>query len=165
MKRESRRTLPWFLAGAAFGAVTMYFLDSSQGRRRRAWFIEKSSHFGREAAERSRKLSRHLANKAKGVTAELAHLTHKQEPIDNETLTRRVRSEFGRIVRHPKPIEVYARDGVVTLSGPVLLSEVDHLLDCVRSVAGVRELINHLDVFESAENIPALQGEGKPYIQ
>jgi uncharacterized membrane protein len=46
----------------------------------------------------------------------------------------------------------------VTLSGPILAHEVDQLLCAAKSVRGVRDVVTRLDVHETAENFPALQG-------
>jgi uncharacterized membrane protein len=46
----------------------------------------------------------------------------------------------------------------VTLSGPVLLNEVDELLRTVWSVPGVREVENRLEVHREASDVPGLQG-------
>jgi hypothetical protein len=69
-----------------------------------------------------------------------------------------VRSKIGRIVSLPASIQVTAQNGNVTLSGPVLASEVSHLLSCVKWVPGVKDVNNNLEVHEQAENHPALQG-------
>jgi hypothetical protein len=47
----------------------------------------------------------------------------------------------------------------VILSGPVLAAEVDELLSKVKKVKGVHEVESRLEVHESAENVPSLQGE------
>lgn len=70
----------------------------------------------------------------------------------------RVRSKIGRIVSHPSAIEVTAENGNTTLSGPVLASEVPHLLSCVKWIGGVKDVNNNLEVHETAGNHPALQG-------
>src|SRR5206468_3234814 len=65
---------------------------------------------------------------------------------------------LGRVVSHPHAIEVRVRDGHVTLSGPVLASEVDDLLSCLSSVRGVEDVENRLEVHERAGDISSLQG-------
>ena len=44
-------------------------------------------------------------------------------------------------------------DGVVTLSGKVLASEVDALLSTVNKVPGVTQLINRVDVQDTVEAV------------
>src|SRR5690606_31963398 len=53
-------------------------------------------------------------------------------------------------------------DGHVVLSGPILRSEVEHLLHEVRKVRGVREVENRLEVHEHGNHVPSLQGPGRP---
>lgn len=62
------------------------------------------------------------------------------------------------LVRHPRSIEVAARDGTVILSGPVLADEVDSLVAMVSRVPGVRHVENRLEIHEEAGNVPGLQG-------
>jgi len=53
---------------------------------------------------------------------------------------------------------VSAKDGKVTLSGPILEGEVDSLLACVKGIQGVNGVANNLEVHKEAGNHPALQG-------
>jgi uncharacterized membrane protein len=76
-------------------------------------------------------------------------------------LIERVRSAIGRAASHPGSIEVDARDGVVTVSGPILADEADALLDTVARVRGVRDVVDRLDVRASSGNTPGLQGAGR----
>ena len=50
----------------------------------------------------------------------------------------------------------------MTLSGPVVTRELDDLLSAVRGVPGVANLENRLEMYESAGDIPALQGARAP---
>jgi hypothetical protein len=65
---------------------------------------------------------------------------------------------LGRVVSHPGAITVVARDGVVSLGGPILLEEVPHLLTAAARVSGVKDIVNDLEPHSQAENHPALQG-------
>jgi uncharacterized membrane protein len=55
-------------------------------------------------------------------------------------------------------VKVEAYDGHVIVSGPILESEVDDLLDCVCRVRGVTEVENQLEAHKTAGDIPSLQG-------
>ena len=59
---------------------------------------------------------------------------------------------------HPHAIEVGSKDGKVVLKGLVLKGEVDHLLSAVRSVPGVDNVVNRLEVHEDASRLSSLQG-------
>jgi hypothetical protein len=89
--------------------------------------------------------------------AEMRHLFNHDRPAD-EVLVDRVRSRIGRVVSHPSAIVVGAKDGCITLSGPVLASEVRSLVSNVRRVMGVQHVENALDVHQERGNFSALQG-------
>jgi hypothetical protein len=61
---------------------------------------------------------------------------------------------------HPRAIEVEARNGEVTLSGPILAREAANVVSTIESVPGVRRVIDRLERHETADGIPSLQGEG-----
>lgn len=150
-----------FCTGMGVGAGLLYFLDPEVGRRRRALcrdqFI-RAAHEMRECADATWK---DVQNRASGLVAE-ASSTFTRDQASDQVIHDRVRSKMGRYVSHPRAIEVAVRDGHVTLSGPILASDVNCLLNCVRGIAGVRGVENHLDVHEQAGNIQALQGGGRP---
>jgi hypothetical protein len=49
------------------------------------------------------------------------------------------------LVSHPGAIDVTAKKGTVTLSGPIVEAEVEQLLKGVRAVAGVTAIENRLE--------------------
>jgi uncharacterized membrane protein len=57
---------------------------------------------------------------------------------------------------------VTVSEGRVTLSGPVLSEEVDDLIRQIGRVRGVQEVRNELEIHQSSEGVPALQGEAAP---
>jgi BON domain len=99
-----------------------------------------------------------LKNRTWGTLAEgrAAVLGHT---VDDAVLRERVRSKLGFFVRHPSSIEVQANEGKVTLTGPVLSDEVQQLIDGVRSVRGVRDVENFLEVHSTDDGTPGLQGD------
>jgi hypothetical protein len=152
----------WGGAGlaAGVGAGLMYLLDPQGGGRRRALLRDQAVHAMKKGGEAARKTSRDLGNRTRGLVAETGSKLHREQ-VDDQVLCDRVRSKMGRAVSHPSAIEVAAIDGCVILSGPVLASELGRLLSTVHSVKGVKEVENRLEVHESADNVPALQGEGR----
>jgi hypothetical protein len=95
-----------------------------------------------------------------GVAARaLARLIDEPVPSD-EVLAERVRARLGRLVSHPGAIDVVARSGTVTLSGPLFQAEVMQVLNGIGSVAGVIAIENRLEPHEDAAHVPALQGPG-----
>jgi hypothetical protein len=142
------------------GAGLMYFMDPVQGPRRRALARDKAAGIWSDFEDGIAGLSRDLENRWHGITAEFRAMTTPEEVTD-EQLVARVRSHLGRLVSHPRAIQVDARDHVVTLSGPVLAREASRLAIGVLRVRGVRKVENQLDVHEQPDDIPALQGPGR----
>jgi hypothetical protein len=70
----------------------------------------------------------------------------------------RLRARLGRVVGHPRAIEIDVFDGQARLTGDILAAEVDALLKEVRSVDGIQHVDNQLTVHEAPDGIPALQG-------
>jgi uncharacterized membrane protein len=75
-----------------------------------------------------------------------------------EVLCERVRSRLGRLTSHATAIEVWARGGTVELRGPVLRTEAERVVEGVRRVRGVREVIDHLERHAEAGHVFGLQG-------
>lgn len=147
--------LRWAIA-ALGGAGLMYLLDPVAGRRRRALMRDKITRYTNEMMEAREGAQKHLENKAQGMVAETRSRL-QNEPVNDETLVARVRSEMGRVVSQSRAIDVTADQGRVILRGNVLASEVTPLLKVVRAVQGVKEVENQLQVHEEPGNIPDLQ--------
>jgi uncharacterized membrane protein len=148
------------LSSAGLGAGLMYILDPNHGRRRRALLRDKLNSAAKKASQAVEVTARDLSNRAQGLAAE-AVSKFADDVVPDEKLAARVRSELGRVVSHPGAIEVEANQGRVRLSGHVLARELDDLLSAVSAVPGVRQVDNRLEVHETPDHIPALQG-GKP---
>lgn len=126
------------LGAAGVGAGLTFFLDPRLGRRRRALVRDKAVRFAH-------------------VTSDAADTTSR-----DEVLVERVRARIGIVVRQPSSIDVSAQDGRVVLSGPVLADEVARLLRRIAGVRGVRAVDNRLEVHETPDGVPGLQGEPSP---
>jgi uncharacterized membrane protein len=147
--------------GGAAGAGFMYFLDPDRGRRRRALARDKAIHATHRTSTFLSMLSRDVVNRVRGAVAGARSLVTGEEPSD-DVIAERIRSRLGRLVSHPHAIRVRVQDGVATLYGPVLTSEVDRLLHAVRTVAGVTSVETQLEVHISPESVPGLQGPSRP---
>jgi hypothetical protein len=147
-----------FTTGAAVGAGVMALLDPGRGAYRRALVrdqIVKASH---KTADGLDALSRDVANRARGVAAEARSAMHG-EFVSSRKLVGRVRAELGRVVSHPRAIDVAASDdGCIFLAGPVLTEEADRLISAVRSVRGVCDVQDQLERYDTPEGVPSLQG-------
>src|SRR6266508_1104712 len=145
-----------FLGGIGLGAGLMYMFDPDRGRRRRATARDAAHHIVNAFDDTVGKTSRDLSNRAQGIVAELNSIFRCEE-ADDDVVAARVRSKLGRAVSHPHAIQ-----GRVMLSGQILASEVDQLLERVRSVRGVTGVENRLEANEQAEGVSSLQG-GAPH--
>lgn len=159
MSRE--RDILTFIGGIGIGAGLMYMLDPDRGSRRRALLHDKIISVANSVPDAVGATARDLGNRARGVVAGTKSL-FKSDEVSDEVLVERVRSKMGRVISHPRAIEVAADQGHVTLSGPVLADEVDELLSCVSSVRGVAGVESQLEVHEQAGDVPGLQGDHAP---
>jgi uncharacterized membrane protein len=104
---------------------------------------------------------RDLTNRARGLAA-VARRPFNGDLADDEIIVDRVRAELGRVVSHPGAIDVIVDDGVVTHSGAVLSDEAPSLLRSTWRVRGVEDVVDELDRHETADDVPALQGNARP---
>lgn len=147
------------LVGLGVGATLAYMLDPNLGRRRRAVARDKMRRVARKTRDGMDATARDVANRTRGIAAE-ARARLSDEPVDDARLVERVRAKVGRMSSHPRAIDVSARDGQVTLTGPILARELDDLMAAVAAVGGVRGITNQLEPHETSDAVPALQGEG-----
>jgi uncharacterized membrane protein len=147
--------------GFVAGVAAMYFTDPDRGRRRRVIVRDKVNANWRDVMREFDKAGRDLRNRSQGVASAVRSMTSRAE-WDEPVIEERVRSSMGRAVSHPHAISVKVEpDGRVVLEGPVLEHEVPYLLKRVRSVAGVKEVINLLEVHQEPGTLASLQG-GRP---
>jgi hypothetical protein len=150
--------LTLFASSAALGALMMFAFDPSKGRRRRALLRDKTRRSITSTAHALQVSARDLGHRARGLRAAARHLLTGRRATDDLVLIERVRAKMGRIVSHPHAIQIGAHNGRVTLSGPILPGEAGPLLETVRSVWGVRNVEDHLVVYDRPDSIPSLQG-------
>jgi uncharacterized membrane protein len=145
------------ISSLGIGAGLMYIFDPDRGNRRRAKVRDKIRHVANKTDDAIGKTSRDLANRFSGMVAEAESLVFPRGKASNEVLVARVRARLGRVVSHPSSIEVKASNGHVTLSGPILATEVDVLLERVNAIRGVAGVENRLEVHEHAGTVSGLQ--------
>jgi uncharacterized membrane protein len=151
------------IGGMAAAAGLMYFLDPNRGRRRRALVRDKAVSLSGESGDVLRKAGRDVSNRVAGTVANARSLVRSSKgTVDDQVVEARVRSKMGRVVSHPSSIHVSADQGRLTLRGSILAHEVNDLLAAIRSVQGVREIDDRLDVYKQAGDIPGLQGGSAP---
>ena len=158
-RKSSNPSVTFFLGSLGLGALLMYFYDPQSGRRRRALLEDQCSHTMRKLSEAQRVVARDATNRIHGLKAEAQRLVHRDgSRNDDVVIAERVRAALGRAVSHPGAIQVQIADGVATLQGDILASELQNLLDCASAVRGVRSVDNRLTAHTEPGNIPALQG-------
>lgn len=148
------------LRGAMLGAGLMYLFDPTRGARRRAQLVGRVSHFFRLERQLIDRARRDAGNRVRGMIDQLRTPIVKQ--VSDDVLEPRVRSKLGHCVSHPRAVLVDVVDGHVTLAGPILSREADHLVREVAAIRGVKEVLDALDRHATSEGVPALQGDGKP---
>jgi hypothetical protein len=148
-----------FLLGAGVGAALTYMFDPVGGARRRALLRDKAVRVTRKTREGLDGKARDVANRLAGAAA-AARGRLTSEAIDDARLFGRVRAQLGRVSTHPRALEVDARNGEVTVRGPILAREVDAVLAAIAAVRGVRSVINQLEIHASGDRLPSLQGQG-----
>lgn len=147
------------LEGIAIGAAIMYFYDPDRGRSRRCTLKDQTNAQVKKKRQALDVMTRDLQNRAQGVQ-HIAKARFNHEPVSDDVLIERIRAELGRHVTHTSSIVVTADNGHVTVSGPVLVNEVQDLVRVIRWTPGVKSVDNNLDVHESNEGVPGLQGHG-----
>ena len=147
------------LVGMGIGALLLFIADPRAGRRRRALATDQLVRASRKTRDALDATARDVANRTTGIVA-AARARWTDERVDDRQLLERVRAKLGRACSHPRAIDVDVADGTVTLRGPILANEIDTILTTVRGVRGVVGVTNALEPYESAEGVPALQGQG-----
>jgi hyperosmotically inducible periplasmic protein len=150
---------------AAFtaGAIAMYYLDSTMGRRRRALVRNKIVGVSHDATEFVGAKGKRMADRVRGVMATGSlDRTSSSEPQSDAQLRERVRSRLGHLVSHPRAIEVSVEDGVVRLTGQVLTKELDGLLSQLTGMAGLRKVHNALSTLDDPSGFGEVQGTPEP---
>jgi hypothetical protein len=148
------------LRGAVLGAGLMYLFDPARGARRRAQLGGRVAHFFRLERQLVDRARRDAGNRIRGMIDQLRSPIVKQ--VSDDVLEPRVRSKLGHCVSHPRAVLVDVVDGHVTLAGPILTREADHLVREVAAIRGVKEVLDALDRHATPEGVPSLQGDGKP---
>ena len=149
-----------WMNGMAVGAGLMYALDPGAGRRRRALMRDKMIWAARKTRDAADATGRDLQHRAAGATARIRN-RRMNEDVPDVVLLERVRATLGRVVSHPRAIDVDVQDGHVALTGPILANEVRPLLRAVSRVRGICDVEDRLDKYDEPGNVPSLQGESE----
>jgi hypothetical protein len=137
------------LAGAAAGAVAVYFFDPERGRARRAQFIDWTGARVRRGWRALNQLGARTGANAAAFPQRMVSLRSGPRPADDLTLRDRVESEVFRNADVPKgQINIDVESAVVTIRGQVdnafQIASVEKAILKVPGVAGVENLL-HVD--------------------
>lgn len=149
--------LKTILAGIGIGAGMMYFLDPRYGNRRRALVRDKANRLINSLDDSLEMSVEDVRNRTRGMLSEvIAKLSDQGAP--DWILEERVRTALGRLSRHARGVDVVANGGYISLSGPVLREDKDAIVKTASQTRGVHGVEDRLQVFDSPQDIPALQG-------
>lgn len=77
--------------------------------------------------------------------------------VPDDVLAMHIYSQLKRSVRNPCSVEVTVRGGLVTMRGPIRLSEMDELGDRLSQVRGIRGVENLWEIYETDGARPGLR--------
>lgn len=158
-------TVTRLLIGIALTAGITYLMDPTSGRRRRAAVreqVEKAAHklndgtraARTDLADRAQRLAGECKTQAKswagqakslaGSVAGQAKSLVKPDPMRDDIVAARARAALRRNLSDSSAIGVAADQGRLILHGHVRPQEHDTLRECLRDIAGTREVADHL---------------------
>lgn len=120
----------------ACGAAAMYFFDPSSGRRRRAYVRDKAVASRHRVADYASTQAKRAADQARGAIAGLRADWLAGDASDVQ-VAERVRAALGRLVSHPRDVDVSVEHGQVRLSGQIDETERQAVVDGVAALHGV----------------------------
>jgi gas vesicle protein len=146
------------VTAAALGAGAIYFLDGTNGRRRRKMAVDQATRIVNDCGRAFRRTGQYfqdVMNRSRGLAYETrSRFAGGAQDVSPETLMQRIRSQMGHVVSNAGAVSVMVNGGGdVTLSGRVLGSELDTLLTTIQRIPGVGQIINRLDVQDTAEAV------------
>jgi gas vesicle protein len=145
------------LLGAGIGATSMFLLDPARGKRRRALIRDKVARASRKTADAAGASWRNFGNRLVGLQFRTRSF-FKHEPVDDATLTERIRAALGRVTAHQRALSVSTKNGCVRLTGNALASEVASIVSTVGRVPGVFGVETDLRTHANADRMPMLKG-------
>jgi len=148
--------LKMLLTTVGLGAGLAYFFDPQQGEQRRALLRDKANSLVNRMDDSIYATVEDTRNKTRGVLSEwTAKLSNQDSP--DWILGERVRNTLGRLTPHSRGLGVRAEEGQIHLSGSILREEKDPILKAASRTRGVRDVVDELQVFDTAEEMSALQ--------
>ena len=155
----------WLGLGMCIGVILGLLLAPTTGRRSRALLKDKVSRAGHGAAD----LGQAAVGKATDLSHRAAGAVHRikstvsgaEDTADDITIADRVRTALGQnpATRNLEHLNVDCVDGVVTLRGPMVDTELQATIESiVRGVKGVRDVRSELLVEDAPEDSATFVG-------
>lgn len=157
--------LPPLLAlviGVLGGAALMYLFDPDRGAQRRASLREQATRVAADVTESVQETTERVRDEVSRVVSDaeesIEHAADQLKGAAGEpstvdlALDALVRAEIGRSASDPASVEVEVKDGVVTLTGKVLASEAQSLVEKVQAVPGVVSVQNRIEIHDAPES-------------
>lgn len=153
------------VVGLIGGAALMYLFDPDRGERRRAMIRSEVD----DAVKDVRASLEGVAEDAETWTHNTSSTAAPQwsesktpksgkaqdAAVSDQTLQTRVKAQLGHYVAEPNAVSVTINDGNVILGGKVQAREAQPLVERVRTIPGVKNVENHLELHDTApENTP-----------
>jgi hypothetical protein len=127
------------LGGVALGAGLMYLLDLDRGGGRRARLRQLAATLGGKVRDWQKTLQ--ATSFQEGIAgASTPPAVVFPTPVPDWVLAERARLEIWRAVAHPDSIQISARDGHLTLWGPVRPGESEALREKLEKLPGLHGL-------------------------
>jgi hypothetical protein len=142
------------LLSIVLGAGLMYFLDPSNGIRRRQWLRDQAVSFRPFVAS----LKQSLRSSGKASVPEAVPYTDpdRLNADWDQALLLRVEETVVHHLNAPGSIKAKVEEGVVTLTGRARLTEVALVMEGVSALPGVTRVENHLKVSqEPHDHLPS----------
>jgi uncharacterized membrane protein len=154
---KAKRIAEGMFLGLCTGAVAGYFADPEFGEIRRAAFARGAKRILARAAQEGKKSFYDSRNHLAGLVSQYSP-RFRAEPASDGVLEQRIRARLGRVVSHPRKVHVVCQSGVATLWGVVPQEEISDLVRVVEATAGVKEVLDHLEI-GPADEFPATQND------
>jgi osmotically-inducible protein OsmY len=147
MHRSARVLALLAAVAAGAGAITAYFLDPANGKRRRHQVRDRQRSRARHVAVRCRRTARYATSQIYGYSQRALHSLPQRAPeLDDATLAHKVESIIFRDHSVPKGrINVNAESGVVYLRGQLDRPELIRAIETrARRISGVKGVVSLL---------------------
>jgi osmotically-inducible protein OsmY len=136
-RRSTTGSIGLFLIGLGTGVALTYYFDPRLGSRRRGLTHDRTLSLMSHTKSLTMKRLKHVRNQILGAVSQVANLVRPEEPPTDEVLKARIRATLGRILEHPRQVDIATQAGHVTIMGTLRTGEIDTVLTAIRAVRGV----------------------------